>query len=117
PGRSRDRVAPEQETVGRRSALRAVAPPVAYARVRQPGHQCAPLPRARGARLPGQRYRAGRMGAFDEERIDRRETDRCPESASRPQARRVACDTGPRVAARALQRAPGAANRALTPIS
>jgi hypothetical protein len=57
---------------GPQRADRDLAPPDPHPRIRQPDHQRAALPAARGARLPGHGDRTGGLGALDEERADRR---------------------------------------------
>ena len=57
------------------AARRAAPPPLAPARVRLAPHQRDPGARARGARLPGHRDRAGRLGALAQERAHPGEED------------------------------------------
>src|SRR5690606_33362247 len=72
PGRSGRGAAPEQGTRAGRSPGRTLAPSFAYARVRQPDHQCAALPATGSAWLSGQRDRTGWLGTLDEKRADHR---------------------------------------------
>ena len=69
----------EVASVLRKNKAKALADPLAeiwrhplHAGVREPDHQCAALLAAGSARVSGQRDRAGRVGALDEERADHR---------------------------------------------
>ena len=69
----------EVASVLRKNKAKALADPLAeiwrhplHAGVREPDHQCAALLAAGSARVSGQRDRAGRLGALDEERVDHR---------------------------------------------
>ena len=72
-------------------AGRALAPPAAHPRVRQPDHQRAALPAARSQRLPGHRDRAGGLGAFDEKRTDPGQPPGAAPSPPRRAPRKRAC--------------------------
>ena len=72
PGGSGVGIAQEQGQGIGRSAGGNLAASAAHAGVREPDHQCAALLAAGSARVSGQRDRAGRVGALDEERADHR---------------------------------------------
>ena len=87
PGRSGGLPAPEQGAGAvAHAAGRAVAPSAAHARDGQPADQRAALPVPGGLRLPGDRDRAGRLGAQPEERTHPGAPHRPAQSAAPPSA-------------------------------